>query len=93
MSTSKVEVAKQLAPDVITSLPEAELLANLRFMEESDIPLPTGVLSCLVSIAAASFIGPAGHADQALQHLIRCAKPWTIGEPEPFKYDDKRPGP
>lgn len=90
MSTSEVEVAKQLAPEVIASLPEAELFANLRSMEEHDTPLPTEVLSCLVSIAAAGLIGPAEHSDQALHDLLRCAKPWTVGEPSLFKYDDKK---
>lgn len=84
----KVEAAKQLAPSVIMTLPQSELMANLKAVTEEGIMLPTRVHSCLVNIAAAEHLMAADHSDEGIRRLVSCSKPWVV-DPQALSIDDK----
>lgn len=84
----KVEATKQLAPPVIMTLSQPELLANLQAVTEAGIALPSTTQSCMVSIAAAEHLLVADHTDDGIRRLVSCSKPW-VAKKEELTIDNK----
>ena len=74
----QVEAAKQLAPDVLLSLPDTELKVNIDVLVEAQLEFPPVTKCMLVAVRAARLQASLGFKGDNLQPLIHALKPWSV---------------
>lgn len=74
--THKVEVARELAPNRITSLPQDDLFSYLRMVSDAGLELPTKSKACLVRVFAGECVEAAMVNAMFASKLVDAIKCW-----------------